>query len=74
MLYSLHNIHLGLQPSLSTIHPIEVCGTRQCYGNHMSDVKYNTLAASVGDVAVQVVYMSQLQGALESRYIMSAKQ
>ena len=64
VLYSLHNVHLGL----STIHPIEVCGI------HMSDVKYNTLAVSVGDVAVQVVYMSQIQGALESRYIMSAKQ
>ena len=70
MLYSLYNIHLGLQPSLSTIHPIEVCGTREWYGDHMSDVKYNTL----GDVAVQIVYMSQLQGAVESQYIMSAKQ
>ena len=43
--YVVH-IHLGLQPSLSTIHPIVVCGKPQCYGDHMIDVKYNTL----GDV------------------------
>ena len=44
VLYSLHDIPLGLQLSLSTIHPIEVCGTQQCYGNHISDVKCNTLS------------------------------
>jgi hypothetical protein len=55
VLYSLHNIHLGynLHSPQSTLLRFVVY-----HSDHISDVKYS---CTLGDIIVQVVYMSQLQ-------------